>query len=259
MINIAEIHRLVKLRLNKVDSNSYQDFLPADIDDMINQATLKLINYYDLVSDRSQVVKDIISPFKVTYPDQPALYPSSTTANGNGFIYDYNLDNLKYPYYRFLRAWVSCDDFVAPVSIITSDEQQKLNNAYTRPNSSWGRYVGMFVKANNEGKPALRVFANDNQALNLRIEYIKMPKKVYLGGYDSLEYIECKRRNEQYGGTEACNQYYKIGDPPVDSELGKGATDLLVDMTVYLLSSATENQLVLQIVNAEMAKQQSVL
>lgn len=262
MINIAEIHRLVKLRLNRLDSNHDQDFLPIDIDTMIDQATLRLIDFVNTNTERTQIMKDILSPFKVSWPDQPELTPDTVTAfdsTSNLYLLDFNLDNLKYEYYKFMRAWVTCKDFSAPLSIITSDEQQKLNNSFIRSNRLWGRYVGMFIKQIDKEKPVLRVYSDGVQDLKLKIEYIKRPKKVFLGGYDSIEYIECKRRNDQYGQSESCSQYYNINSAPVDSELGAGAMELLIDMVVFLLSGVTENQLVLQITNTEISKQQQVM
>ncbi|RMG73529.1 MAG: hypothetical protein D6711_10720 [Chloroflexi bacterium] len=254
MINIALLHRLIKERVNKMDSNHYQDMLPDVIDDAIYRASLSVLGFYDYKSNERQWVKDLIAPFIVSWPEEPEITPIATFNIDNAYI-DFDLTKLKKPYFRFLRGWLACNEFVAPVSLIRQDDQYKLNNSYLRSDPSWGRYVGMITAV--DGNPTLRVFT-DNTNFKLRIEYIKAPKRVFLGGYDTIEYIDCVRRTQSGTSTENCNQYYNSQTAPVDSEFMSNALDLLVDMAVYFIAGATENQLVLQLVNASIGERKQI-
>lgn len=239
-MNIAKQHSEFKLRGNKVDSNHYIDLFPNQIDSFLNEAANFIVEHYGELRSfgKTQFNKDLFGTMLVMYPDQPAINP----IDSQGQQYEYDLSNLKYDYYHLDRAYVQCGNLVVPVSLFTGDEQHKLNDAYQKPSFLWKRLLGKIGKSSVSSSTSLYVYSDvDLNDKELRIEYVKKPSQVYFGNYDSIEYIDCKKRESSFP-TEDCNQYYKIGDAPRNSDLPESIHSLQVDVAVWLFTSKTENQ-----------------
>lgn len=247
-MNIAKQHKEFKIRLNKVDSNHDIDFKPNQIDSFLDGAAIFMIEHYGELKQfgKSQFTKDLFSTLLVKYPDQPELLPTSST----GQQYEFSLANLKYKYHHLDRAYVQCGTNVVPVTMITHDEQDKLNDEYTKPKFLWKRLLGIIAKSSTTPKSSLYVYSDValNATKKLRIEYVKYPNRVFFGGYDSIEYIDCKKR-ESNDPAEDCNRYKKRTDTPVSSELPESYHDLQVDVAVWLATGKTENQLLNNFLN----------
>jgi hypothetical protein len=241
-MNIVKQHQEFKLRLNKVDSNNYQDLKPYQIDSFLNDAALFIIQHYGELFkfQGTQSNKDLFGTLLVKYPDQPALTPDSFA----GIQYEYNLKNLKYKYMHLDRAYIQCGTSIIPVSIIRHDEQHKFNDAFQRPSYKWKRLLGIIGKENDTDNTSLYIYS-DVSLLDkeLRVEYIRMPKQVFFGSYDSIEYINCQQNSGN------CDEYYKVGDLQVNSDLPETYHSLQVDVAVFLASGKTENYNLSQFIN----------
>jgi len=242
-MNIFKQHQEFKIRGNKVDSNHYVDLFPNQIDSFLNGAADFIIEHYGELRDfgKTQFNKDMFGTLLVMFPDQPALIPNVA----QGQQYEYRLSNLKYDYAHLDRAYVQCGNMVVPVSLFVGDEQHKLNDAYQKPSFLWKRLLGKIGKSSVGNNTSLYVYSDvDLNDKELRIEYVRRPKKVFFGGYDSIEYINCQRLNNVPNQPilEDCNQYYKIIDSPVNSDLPESMHSLQVDIAVWLFTSKTENQ-----------------
>lgn len=248
-MNIAKQHKEFKLRLNKVDSNHDIDFRPNQIDSFIDAAAIFMIEHYGELKPfaKSQFGKDLFSTLLIKYPDQPELLPSSST----GQQYEFLLSSLKYKYLHLDRAYVQCGTNVVPISLITHDEQDKLNDHYTKPSFLWKRLLGIIGKSSTTTGSSLYVYSDVvlGSTKKLRIEYIKYPNKVFFGNYDTIEYLDCQRRSNLNFPVEDCNQYKKKTDAPVNSELPESYHDLQVDVAVWLATGKTENQLLNNFLN----------
>ena len=248
-MNIAKQHKEFKIRLNKVDSNHDIDFKPNQIDSFLDNAAIFMIEHYGELKPftKSQFSKDLFSTLLVKYPDQPELIPTSST----GQQYEFPLANLKYQYHHLDRAYVQCGTNVVPITMITHDEQDKLNDQFTKPNFLWKRLLGIIGKSSATSKSSLYVYSDValGTTKKLRIEYVKYPTTVFFGGYDSIEYLDCLKRQNNNLPTEGCNQYKKKGDIPVNSELPTSYHDLQVDVAVWLATGKTENQLLNNFLN----------
>jgi hypothetical protein len=248
-MNIAKQHQEFKIRANKIDSNHYQDLKPNQIDSFLDGAALFMLNHYGELFEfnKTQFNKDLFGTLLVTHPDQPNL----TLFKKDGQLYEYVLNNLKYNYLHLDRAYVQCEHLVIPVSMIVGDEQQKLNDAYTKPSFKWKRLLGKIAKSSEGEKTSLYIYSDvDLQGKNVRLDYVKYPKKVFFGYYDSLEFLDCKKRETNLSwSTEDCNKYYKKTDSPVNSDLPESYHDLQVDVAVFLATGKTENQFLNQFIS----------
>ena len=233
-MNIVRQHQEFKLRANKVDSNNYVDLKPYQIDLFIHDAALFIIQHHGELFKfgLTQNSKDLFGTLLVKYPEQIALTPS----NVEGIQYEYQLKNLKYKYFHLDRAYIQCGSSVIPVSLIRHDEQHKFNDAFQKPSYKWKRLLGIIGKENGTDNTSLYVYSDVSLSnKELRVEYVRMPKQVFFGNYDSIEYLNCQQSSGD------CSEYYKVGDPQVNSELPETYHSLQVDIAVYLASGKTEN------------------
>lgn len=234
-MTIAKQHQEFKLRFNKIDSNHYQDLKPWQIDSFLNQASLFIVENYGELNNHefTQVNKDVLGSLVIKYPEQPEVVPFAVKDNQ----YEYRLDTLKYEYHHLVRVYIYCNRLIIPVSLIKHDDQLKLNDSYQKPSFKWKRLPAVIGKSSTVEGKSLYVYSDvDLEKKKLRIEYIKFPKQVYFGGYDSIEFIDCEKNN----GAD-CGQFYNTGDLPVNSDLPESYHDLQVDIAVMLAANKIEN------------------
>lgn len=239
-MNISKQHKEFKLRGNKVDSNHYEDLKPSQIDSFLNNAAIFIVEHYGEFREfgKTQFSKDLFGTMLVMFPDQPALSPSDS----QGQQYEYNLSNLKYDYAHLDRAYVQCGNLVVPVSLFKGDEQHKLNDAFQKPSFLWKRLPAKIGKSSIGNHASLYIYSDvDLNNKDLKVEYVRQPKPVFFGNYDSIEYIDCQKRQLLFP-TEDCNTYYKKTDSPVNSDLPESIHGLQVDIAVWLFTGKSENQ-----------------
>lgn len=230
-MNIARQHWEFKLRFNKLNSNHKEDMNPAKIDSLLNQAPIWIIQNYGQAFEKFQFLKDMFATLVVKYPEQEDLSVFNSTDN----VYEFKMANLKYPYFHLVRAYAKCNDEIVKVSIIRHDETYKLTSHYSKPNYKWHRVLGEIGRSSDGDGQSLYVHS-DVELTSLRVEYIKQPKEVFFGKYNTIEYVHCVRNN----GAN-CEQYYSETDSPVDSEFPEQYHSFQVDVAVYLAAGKTEN------------------
>lgn len=253
-MNIIKQHSEFKLRGNKVDSNHYVDLKPNQIDSFLDASAMFMVNHWGELFKfgSTQFSKDLFSTLLIKYPDQPELVPSSST----GQQYEYRLDNLKYSYLHLDRAYFLCGNQVVPITMITGDEELKLNDHSMKPSFYWKRLLGMIAKSSTTSTPSLYVYSDiDLSTKGLRVEYVKEPKKVFHGSYDSVEFLNCQRLNNLPNPPPSldCNQYYNLTTPQINSDLPPTYHDLQVDIAVWLATGKTENQFLNQFISQKVS------
>lgn len=227
-MTIDRIHQEIKFRWNKVNSNHKKDFPSAYLDDAINKASEDYVEIF-YSGNNSKLYK---FGFEVTQQRIDLLQPlvvSADVAYTPVLIFpdqlSFDLSALEKKYRHFLRAYVvpvECPSKKIPVTITRSNDlDTKLADANTQPSLLWNRCLGS-IQGNS-----LLLYTKDYTILNLYIEYLTDPVKVFSGGYDSLEFLN--------GDTLA----YQSGSPKVTSDLPNH--DILVDMTVQYLASTLED------------------
>lgn len=240
-MNIAKQHSEFKIRLNKIDSNHYVDLFPSQIDSFLDNAALFICNHYGEIGkfQQTQFTKDMFGTLLIKYPDQPEITP---IANEEG-QYEINLNDLKYEYLHLDGAYVQCGKSVIPVTMITRDEDQKLNDYSQKPNFRWKRLLGVIAKSSSTPTTSLYIYSDVNLTdKKVRVEYVKYPRKVFFGGYDTIEYLNCQRLNNVPNSPiEDCSPYYNSSTYPINSDLPPAYHDLQVDVAVWLATGKTEN------------------
>lgn len=226
-MSITKLHWLIKERYNKLDSNHYRDLTPLQLDEAINKATYDFMERNVFIEDQPRF--DMISDLIITSPDQPAI-AYHTVSND---VYEFRLADLKYPYYHYKRAHVTTDCGLTKVEIVGHGRLSDiLTDSMQKPSKKWRRLIGTIAKTSDGEGKSLYIYATPDWTIDtLFIEYVKKPSKVFFGGYDSIEYIECLNNN---GVT--CSQYYNTSTDPVDLEIDETYHTLIADYAVLELT-----------------------
>lgn len=231
-MTIDRLHHEIKLRWNKINSNHKKGFPSAYLDDAINKAQDDFIEIFysgnnskqyrfgfEVTQQRIDMLSDLVVINK-------SITPVLITTNR----YSLTINNLNPAYKHFVSGAVIQDNCISPITIVRyNDLNEKLLNENTKPSKKWKRVLGTF----SDGKIILY---SDGVITSASIDYIKVPNKVFIGGYDSLEYVN--------GDSSA----YSSVSPKVTSQINGQYHDLLIDMTVQYLASILEdvNKLQLQ-------------
>jgi hypothetical protein len=231
---IQRMHHEIKLRYNKLNTNHKKDFPSALIDDVINDVQLV---YIDTYYGGNSVKKNKLG-FEVTQQRIDMLStlveksePMLTPQNIEGNVYEFNLSKCK-KYRHLIRAYAKTDCGIVNIKMTQHDDLNMVLNQNTkRPSKRWRRLLG--VLGSNSTSPSnssLFVYAEDGWGLEgIYIEYIREPRRVFFGGYDTIEYLS--------GDLRA----YKSSDSSINSELPTQYHSLLVDMAVRELARSIED------------------
>jgi len=233
-MNIARMHHEYKLRYNRLNSNHKKDFPPAMIDDILNEAQNIYIELFyggnsikknKLGFETTQQRIDMLSTL-VVKPSEP-IYPQNVEGN----VYEFDLSKCT-KYRHAVRAYVNSNCGLVNVQLIQHDDLNLvLNDAFRGPSRKWRRLVGAFGSNSfNPSQPSLYVYSEDDFVIEgLFLEYIREPRRVFFGGYDSLEFLR--------GDTGAYNK----NSNPVDTELPFAYHTVLVDIAVRETSRILED------------------
>ncbi len=212
---ISRIHAEIKSAVQKLDSNNYQDIVPEIMDDIINFTTNRFIEDaafgqnqsgykygFEVDTQRLDMLQSLV--ISSTLP----LVSTSIIAQ-DCILHRFNLPD-NYRHYVRINYTTGCK--FQPIEIVQHGQLNTLlKNDMTKPSLIWERALG--VIQNN----TLEVYAPESFT-SLNIEYIKNPKPVFFGGYDTLEFAE--------GDLTA----YNTTTLPITSELPEAYHYLLVDL-----------------------------
>lgn len=243
---ISRMRHEIKLRYNKLNSNHKPDLPDAYLDDLINDA----INEYVEVFYSGNNLKQYRFGFEVTQQRIDMLsnlvVPNKqVTANKvSTGIYKIDLSTLNPKYKHFIRGAIKpniCSYYI-PINIVTHNTlDRKLKNENTKPSNKWLRCLGVFKSENLNSALYLYVDSEiTSNTLDVELEYIKQPTKVFSGGYNSLEFIN--------GDTSA----YDATSVPVSSEILYPT--VVVDIVVQNLSRILEDPNKLTLFNDKIVK-----
>lgn len=226
-MSVQKLHWLVKQRYNKLDSNHYRDLTPLELDEAINDAQFQFLERVVFVEDMPRF--DMVSNLIVSASEQGSITP----VNAVGNVYEFDLDALTYPYYHYKRAYADTDCGTTKVEIVGHGRLSDiLTDAMSRPSRKWRRLVGTFAKSSSSDGKSLYVYSEPGWVISsLNIEYVRKPKNVFFGGYDTIEYLECVNT----GGSN-CAQWYSSASDPQDCEIADDYHTLIADYAVRELS-----------------------
>ena len=227
MTSIKELHTEFKLEWNKSDSNHKRDFPAAFIDIFFNKAQFAYVEMFYAGNsgkpqrfgfETTQQRTDMLSDLVVSFPKQPILTPVEVAPG----IFEVKFSDLKYPYCHLVRAYA--DTSACGIVNITpkqhDDFNRILNDDLTKPSRAWKRAPSRIAASTDDSGSSLYIHTNQEFDISeVKLEYIKKPRDVFFGGYDSLAYIN--------GDLTAPNK----SSDPIDSEICK-YKDILVKLAV---------------------------
>lgn len=201
-MTIKEFHYDFKLKVDKIDSLRHENFLPAEIDWLLNEAikiivkqrfgqTNKSQSGFESTQKRIQDLKTL--HIKCPTAIQPAVTP---TLISTGF-YEVPLTALTYNFLFLTRltakiAKTNCGTKIATVKEIASDDLSNvlLTNPFYSPSFEWGELPCSFARTNTSlnSKGSIYFYTNgDFTITEIYPEYLKVPDKVSIGGYTYLD------------------------------------------------------------------------
>jgi hypothetical protein len=247
---IQEMHWEFKQRGNKLDSNHYKDLSSNEIDARLNDAAFifseimysgNSLKQYKLGFEVTQQRIDMLSTLVVGQPKQPLVSPTSFDSVLG--IYEFDLSALVQPYFHLLRVTASTQCGLVGVKLEQHDDLTfTLSDKHRKPSLKWKRLIGAFKSSvSSTTETSLYIYTNNEFTIDgLYIEYLKCPAKVYLGDYDSLEYLQCVA-----DAGSNCEQFYNqsSGTPTgsVDCDLPAKYHTFVVDIAVQEMSRILED------------------
>lgn len=230
-MNIQEMHYDFKFKLDKVDSQSRENFNVAEIDWILNRAQEVFVkrryspnNLYRLGFEGNQKRIDDLSTLVVKYPEQPDI---NLIQHDN--TYELPLDELKYPYYFFLQGEVevvepNCIKF-AKMKYIQHDD---LNFALEDPfnNSTSNSILFNFGRSSDGTTSSIYLYPATETLSKARITYLKQPRQLSFGTYTYINGVTL---------------------PEQSSELPEHTHAEIVDIAVELASTIIEDPNFVQI------------
>lgn len=231
MCNIKRQHASFKRYCNAIDSNHNKDYPVAFIDDFLHTAHLDFIemNYagnnfknYKIGFEVTQQRVDMLNHLLIT---QRQIKPIDQNKEFGFYVYEFNLGSETLPYFHLIRSNVfikSCNKYLNVEIVRHNDLNSLLKDNYRKPNYIWNRILGTVKSATTAlSKHSLYIYS-DVEIDSLDIVYLKVPKKPFFGGYDTLEYS-----NNADG--------YSKTDDPVDMEVSNDHyCDVVADMAAQI-------------------------
>ena len=222
-MTILQSHELFKERFNRLATNYHQDLTSYQIDEYLYNGFLVMMKTLVGHQDTTQR-QNVLSSLLVTPNEQSLVTPVASVNN----VYEFNLDQLTYPYFHFEKGDVMTNCGLIPVILESYNRlQDLLKDHFQRPSRQWRRTLGVIAKSSSNRGTSLYVYsAADLIVESLSISYIRTPVRPFFGGYDTPDFLRC----QELGGS--CDQYYNAGSPAVNIDLHSNFQTDVIDYAV---------------------------
>jgi hypothetical protein len=250
-MTIQQLHYDFKFKLDKVDSLSREDFNPAEIDWLLNEAIWVWVknkygktNIYREGFETSQKRIDDLRSLHIVYPIQPSL----TATRVNNYLFELPLSKLEYEYLFLTRLKADimidgCTKQAQELILVQSDDlNDVLRDPFNKPSFNYGVLGYRLAAANtfistsqNPNKGSIYLYTDGTFSVTeVYPEYLKYPNRVWVGTYDLTSNLL------PYDGD---NSYiYQTGaDAPVECDLEAEAHPEIVDLAVSIAAGIIEN------------------
>lgn len=224
-MNIGGLHQRFKDRLGV--SNGYGDLLPYEIDLKLNEAQDWIVTKYGDQSAERSFIKTLLAPFfKTVFVDFLEI--------NNGKEYYFSLpSDIVY----VEKITYTCNELPSQISIVPLDQIDKMRTDELQKPS---RYFNRSLAVIEESK--VRIYT-DQILRTGELTYLRQPKHVFFGGYDTTDYLYCVN-----SGESNCNRYYSQSSDPVSLEFLEAHQNLVIDVAVFLESGKVLNSAITQII-----------
>lgn len=192
-MTVTELHYDFKLKVDKVDTLTKEDFNAAEVDWLLNEAQELLIrrrmgqnNNKVQGFEGNQKRIDDLKTLHVKFPLQPGIVPTLDSG-----VYEVDLSDLAHTYYFLTRAYCDVNDgscvTQAEVKITQNDDlTEVLRDPFNKPDQFIiPANFGQSSSSNGEG--SLYLYPGSNTIDNVYIEYLRKPLKISLGTYTYID------------------------------------------------------------------------
>lgn len=193
-MTIQEMHYDFEVKFNQLSEGVNQYFTPAQKDWLLNRAQdIVIQKRIGLNNNRKQGLEmtqqriEDLKKLHVRYPEQPLLTPIEHDDN----VFEVDLGTLAYEYLHYIRATVNVEidncSYSGVVKIIQSDD---IGFALADPfnKSSKEEVLANFGRNSGGGNSSLYLYPDvDTVVKSLKLEYLKKPKFMSIGGYQDLQ------------------------------------------------------------------------
>lgn len=217
-MNINSLHYDFKTKFDKVDSTKRRNFLPAQIDWLLNEAAILFTNEIYKKYEETQSTIDDLATITINSPEeQPFIVPT----NNNG-VYKFSSSSFLFKYKHLVRLRAEAAKTGCGTKVIKcvpkqhDDLSDVLESPFEDPSYEWRRIP--YTQAKNSttfGDTSFYLYTNNKFTITkVYPEYIKIPRRCFFGGYNSLD------------------GQYVIGDPQVTLDLPESVHERVVDIAV---------------------------
>lgn len=223
-MTVEEMHYDFLFKMDRVHSQSKEDFNPAEVDWLLNEAqNVYIKRHYSGMGGKlpsfefDQKRIDDLKNLVIKYPLQPGIAPIQHDPT----LYEVPLNLLSYNYLFLIRGTVkvvqpNCES-IANLRLIQHDDlNYALNDPFNR--STQEEVLANFGKATTNGAS---IYLYPTSPIGeVKLEYIKQPEKISIGGYTYID----------------GNVY-----PQQDSELSEHCHQEIVDIATEIAAGIIEN------------------
>lgn len=189
MITIAKAHWLVKFGLNKLDSTTFTDVQPNEIDEALNKVQLTVVR------NKLGQNKGLEFNRAITTDLAPILIRSETITPTGSNEFRLYPNNTTYDCLQYVRGDITAvkNNCTKTIPIIDReyDDQSYIRQSQQQKSSFlWKRAIGYFGKtteANTDGTSLFIDTSGEFTCTNAIVDYLKYPRPVCVGGYDDID------------------------------------------------------------------------
>ena len=199
-MTVKELHYDFNVKLDKVDSLQNVNFLPAEIDWILNEA-ISLITKQKFGTNNSKRtgfegnekrIQDLKTlHIKCPTVVQPAIIPASV----NDGRYEVKLSDLEFDFLFLTRGTAKatktgCGSKILGLKEVQNDDLNDiLDDPFWKPSFEWKVVPVNFGRTDTlaEDKGSLYLYTNEDFTIDeVYLEYIKVPNKISIGGYPDI-------------------------------------------------------------------------
>jgi len=239
---IENLHLTVKRKANRLNTNHNANPLTAYMIDMLlDEATLVLIERFGFQSRRPagfETTLQLTDMFGNLVEKGEQVIPTQL----NDELYEVKLKNLKRDYYHLANITVdseTCNN-ITVIFKQHDDLQYALTDAFQRPSTKWRRVLLSFGSDSTvRTEKSLYLHVEKGTTLSkVYLDYIRRPRKVFIGGYDTIEYALCVKNNPL--NPQGCSKFNNASSAKIESEVNEKYHYLLADVALELFASDKE-------------------